>query len=117
MPSKSIADPRSILKRLSTPATIALIAYVIMSIVILLPFEFPIYDDRTQKQYIVKYDFFQRVLMLLLILIPLALSVYSINCMMVGSCEIWSYVVALVSVFWVAIFVLVAFFYTFSAKA
>lgn len=102
--------------RLSTPANIALLAYVILAAVILLPFEFPVYDERTQKEYIVKYDFFQRIIMLVLMLLPLALSVYSINCMMVGNCEIWSYVVALVSVFWVAIFVLMAFFYTFSAK-
>lgn len=116
MPSKSLADPRAILSRLSTPASIALVAYVIMAAVILLPFEFPVYDERTQKQYVVKYDFWQRVVMLLLMLIPLALSVYSINCMMVGNCEIWSYVVSLISVFWVAIFVLMAFFYTFSSK-
>jgi hypothetical protein len=102
--------------RLSTPASVALAAYLILAIVIVLPFEFPIYDERTQKQYIVKYNLAERLIMLLMMLLPLALSVYSINCMMVGNCEIWSYIVALLSVFWVAIFVIVAFFFTFSAR-
>lgn len=105
------------LTKLTTPAYATLIAYVILAVVILTPFEFPVYDDRTQKQVIVKYDFMQRLIMLILMLLPLALSVYSINCMIVGDCEMWSYIVAFLSIFWVGIFVLMAFFYTFANKA
>ena len=101
---------------LQAPAYIAAIAYVVMVITILLPFEFPAYDEVTGEEYIVKYDLGQRLIALLLMTIPIALSIYTINCMMTGNCMIWSYVVAIVTVLWVAIFVITAMVYTFRKK-
>lgn len=98
---------------LQAPAYIAAIAYAIMVITILLPFEFPAYDEVTGEEYIVKYDLGQRLIALLLMTIPIALSIYTINCMMTGNCMVWSYVVAFVTVLWVAIFVISAMVYTF----
>jgi hypothetical protein len=51
---------------------------------------------------------------MLLMTLPIALSVYSINCMVVGNCELLSYLLAFLTVIWVAIMVVMAFLYTFS---
>jgi len=100
----------------STPALIALIAYVILALVIVLPFEFPVTDERTGEVVVVKYDLTERIIVLILLLIPVGLSVYTINCMMVGNCLLWSYIVSLISVFWVVLFVISAFVYTLNKK-
>lgn len=101
---------------LQAPAYIAAVAYAIMVVIILLPFEFPAYDEVTGEEYIVKYDIGQRLIALLLMTIPIALSIYTINCMVTGNCMLWSYVVAIVTVIWVAIFVITALMYTFRKK-
>jgi hypothetical protein len=99
--------------RLSTPAYIALIAYIILSLTIILPFEYPMTNENNETV-IIKYDVGQRLICLILMAVPIGLSIYSINCMMVGKCEVLSYVTSLISVLWVAIFVIVAFMTTFS---
>lgn len=98
--------------KFSTPAIISLVAYIILALVIILPFEFPVTDERTNEVIIVKYNLVERLIVLLLLFIPIALSVYTINCMMTGNCVIWSYIVSLISVFWVILFVISAFVYT-----
>lgn len=97
---------------ITTPAIVALIAYLVLAFVIILPFEFPVVDQETGEEYIVKYDFAQRLIVLLLMSIPIALSVYTINCMMAGNCILWSYVVSFLSVFWVILFIVTAVIYT-----
>jgi Ca2+/Na+ antiporter len=101
---------------LYVPAIIALVGYIVMAIVILLPFEYPMYDEKSDKTYIMKYNFGQRLLSLLLMTIPIILSVYTINCMMVGQCLVWSYVVSISTVLWIAMFVLSAMIYTWTPK-
>jgi hypothetical protein len=103
--------------KLQAPAYIAALAYAILVITLLLPFEFPTYDEVTGQEHIVKYDLGQRLIALLLMTIPIALSIYTINCMMAGNCLIWSYVVSIVTVIWVAIFVITAMMYTFRKNA
>lgn len=107
---KNMLDKMNI--KLSTPAYIALIAYVILAITVLLPFEYPV-EDEQGKTFIVEYNLPKRLIMILLMAIPIALSVYSINCMMVGQCTTLSYVVSLMTVFWIVVFVIVAFATTF----
>jgi len=97
---------------LTTPAVIAFIAYAILALVIILPFEFPVTDERTGETHIVKYNLTERFVALLLLIVPTALSVYTINCMMAGNCVLWSYVVSFVSVFWVVLFIISALIYT-----
>jgi len=97
---------------LTMPAIIALVAYIILALVIILPFEFPVTDQETGKDYIVKYDFAQRLIVLLLMSIPIALSVYTINCMIAGNCLLWSWVVSFLTVFWVILFIITAIVYT-----
>lgn len=115
--SPLLSSPKTIVGlQLQAPAYVAAISYIILVIVILLPFEFPAYDEITGEEYIVKYDLGQRLIALLLMTIPIALSIYTINCMMTGNCLLWSWVVAIVTFIWVAIFVISALLYTFRRK-
>jgi hypothetical protein len=112
-PKMSMNSPKELMGfTLQAPAYVAALAYLILVVVILLPFEFPAYDEVTGQEYIVKYDISQRLIALLLMTIPIALSIYTINCMVAGSCFIWSWVVAVITVIWVLIFVITAFMYT-----
>jgi hypothetical protein len=99
---------------LSTPAVVTLIAYLILALILILPFEIPVRDDTTGQIVVLKYNFVERLLVLLLMTLPIALSIYSINCMVVGNCELLSYLLAFLTVIWVAIMVVLAFMYTFS---
>ena len=99
---------------LSTPAVIAFVAYLVLALIIILPFEIPVKDDKTGEIVVLKYNFFERLLILLLISLPLAFYIYSINCMMVGNCEVLSYLIAFLTVIWVGVMVIMAFMYTFS---
>lgn len=99
--------------QLTYPAIVAFIGYIILALVVILPFKYPVVDEETGNEYVVDYDFSTRLVVLILMAIPVALSVYSINCMMVGNCRIWSWIVAIVGVYWVALFVIMALMYTF----
>jgi uncharacterized membrane protein (DUF485 family) len=87
---------------LSRPAFIAAVAYMVMAFVILLPFDLSVEGETQPKGYV----FTQRLFMLALLLIPIGLSVYSINCYVVGNCMTWSYINAILVVLWVLMFVL-----------
>lgn len=84
---------------LSKPAFLAAVSYIILAFTVILPFN--IGDG-------ISYSFWYRFLLLLIMLIPIILSVYSVNCMMVGKCVIWSWVNAVVIAIWVLLFVLAA---------
>ncbi len=101
---------------LTTPAYILLIAYVIVGIVILLPFELKVYNDVSQEYEIIEYKFMHRLLLILYLLLPIILHVYSVNCMMVGNCTIWSYVYTFIHVTWILVFIFIAFSYAFAKK-
>jgi hypothetical protein len=114
--SKALAKTNVLGFTLTTPAVVAFIAYIVLALVIILPFEIPLTDQETGIEYIVKYDFAQRVIILLLMSIPIALSVYTINCMMAGNCTLWSYVVSVLTVFWIALFIIATLIYTLKKK-
>ena len=101
---------------LSTPALITLIAYVVLSLIVILPFEIPVRDEKTGGVTVVPYNFVERLLILLLLALPIALSIYSINCMVVGKCSLLAIIIAFITVIWVAITVVLAFAMTFSKK-
>ena len=91
-----MASPMNI----SRPAFLAAISYIIMAFTIILPFNI---GDQ------VPYSFGYRFLLLLIVLIPILLSIYSVNCMYVGKCYVWSWVNGVVIAVWVMLFVLAAF--------
>lgn len=99
---------------LSTPAVIAFVAYLILALVIILPFEIPLKNDNTGQVEVLKYNFAERLLVLLLLTLPIVLSIYSINCMVVGNCDLISYLISFLTVIWIAIYVIMSFMYTFS---
>jgi len=120
MPSSAIKLPSKTKQFLGmplyAPSIIALVAYIVMGVVILLPFDYPVHDEKSNVTYVVKYNFGHRFLTLILMTIPIALSIYSINCLMSGSCLIWSYVVSISIVLWISMFIISALIYTWSPK-
>ena len=81
---------------LSDSALLAFIGYVILFIVVLLPLDWYVVDagGKTRR---VAYDVKERLFNILSILPIAALSVYTINCLMVGSCRTWSWINAIAS--------------------
>lgn len=94
--------------RMSTPAVVALVGYVILAAVVLLPFDMYTYDDKRNAYAKNPYRFGQRFVIVILLLLPFFLGVYSVNCMMVGNCRIWSWVVAVATVLWACIVIMAA---------
>jgi hypothetical protein len=117
-PSSDVIKTRMF--NLTTPAYILLIAYAILVIVILLPFELKIYNEVTQEFEIIEYNFMYRFLLVLYISLPIFLHVLSVNCMMIGSrwggCVIWTYIYTFVNIIWITAFIIIAFTYAFGRK-
>lgn len=84
----------------TNPAIVTLVGYAILVILVLLPVDMYTYDDVASKYVKQKYDFLQRLLIVLLLSFPFILSIYSVNCMMIGSCVWWSWIVAVVTLLW-----------------
>lgn len=84
----------------TNPAIVTLVGYAILVILVLLPVDMYTYDDVSNKYVKQRYDFLQRFLIVLLLSFPFILSIYSVNCMMVGSCVWWSWIVAVVTLVW-----------------
>lgn len=95
--------------KLSYQAYVAAIAYIIMAVVILLPFNVsPALDSDISSILSERYVFTERLILVLLMLIPMGLSIYSINCFVVGKCLVWSWIHAILVIFWVLLFVIAA---------
>ena len=88
---------------LTSPAVVALVGYAILVFIVLLPVDMYTFDDKSDKYVKQKYSFGYRLLIALLLLFPFLLSVYSVNCMMVGNCQLWSWVVALLTLLWAVV--------------
>lgn len=87
---------------LTKPAFIASVAYLVLGFIVLLPLNIGELDPNYPKEQ--KYDFWYRVLIVIVMLIPIALSIYSINCMVVGKCMVWSYINVIFICLWVIFF-------------
>ena len=94
--------------RLTLPAIVTLVGYVIMAIIILVPFDMYAWDDKRNEYVRYKYDLSQRIFILLLLMFPLLLGVYSVNCFVVGKCFVLSWVVALITIIWASAVILAA---------
>lgn len=112
---KTIISPEKVISEniplLSTPAFILTISYVIFCVIIMLPFELKIYNEQKDDYVILEYNFVHRLLLVLFFLLPIILNIYSVNCMMVGNCTLWSYIVTFINVFWIVLFISIAFIY------
>lgn len=95
--------------RMTTPAVVTLIGYLLLAIIVMVPFDMYAWDE-TRSEYVrYKYNVWQRLLVLLLLLFPLLLGVYSVNCFVVGRCIVLSWVVAAVTVVWSLAVIIAAF--------
>lgn len=101
-------DPRKIL---SSPAVVALIGYIILCIVVLLPYDMYIYNEESNTHEKRPYEFPFRLMILLLLLFPFILGIYSINCMVVGNCKLWSWIVAIATLLWACVVIVSAITY------
>ena len=88
---------------LSKPAMLASVAYLVMAFVILVPLDNRKNCDPAKDPSC--YNFGRRVLTLIIMLIPIGLSIYSINCMVIGKCIIWSWVNSIFIALWVLLFI------------
>ena len=88
---------------LSTPGLVTLIGYAILMVLVLLPVNMQTYNEKTGEYVQQPYSFTSRLLIVLLLLFPFLLSVYSVNCMVVGDCNLWSWVVALLTLLWAVV--------------
>ena len=88
------------------PTFIAAVAYIVLAFMILLPLNIGELDKKyeSNKTYNLQY----RLFLVLIMLIPIGLSLYSINCMVSGKCMLWSYINAIFICIWVLIFVIAA---------
>lgn len=87
---------------LTKPAVLAAVSYIVLAFAVLLPLDNRRDCDPASDQ--TCYNFGRRFLTLILMLIPIGLSIYSINCMMVGKCVVWSWVNSVLIALWVLLF-------------
>jgi hypothetical protein len=71
---------------------------------VLLPFDIGNTFDVGSVRNTPQYNLGLRVILLLFLLLPMILSVYSINCMMVGGCRTWSWIQTVLILVWVVAF-------------
>lgn len=94
---------------LSVPGVVALCGYALLFLIILLPIDMYSYDNKNSVYKKDKYHFGGRLILAILLAFPFLLSVYSVNCMVVGGCDIWSWIVAILTLLWSVIFTVSAF--------
>lgn len=95
-----------IITNLSQPAFLACISYILLAFALLLPLGALNNDKNHQHDDIPKYNLYERVLFIIIMLIPVCLSIYSINCMVVGQCHIWAWVQSIAIAIWVILFII-----------
>jgi hypothetical protein len=95
--------------RITYPAAVTLFGYVLLALILLAPFDMYGWDEMENKSVPYEYNLGQRLLLLLLLLFPLILGVYSVNCFVVGQCHVLSWVVAIFTLVWACAVVFVAF--------
>jgi hypothetical protein len=88
--------------KLEKPTIIAAIAYLIMAVIVVMPMNIGDYDPNYVKTK--KFDLGYRILLLVILLIPIGISLYSINCMVAGKCMVWSYINSVIICLWVILF-------------
>lgn len=86
---------------LSRPAFLACVSYIILAFALLIPMGL-----MEEKEHRPKYNFTNRVLLVIIMIIPICLSIYSINCMVVGGCNAWAWIQSIAVAIWVALFII-----------
>ena len=94
---------------LSAQAYLTFIASIILFIALLIPSTIKVYDPETKVSTMVPYNVSNRLFLVFIISIPLAIHIYSINCLTAGKCNIFAWVVSVMIVTWIISFLFLAF--------
>ena len=81
------------LPQLSDQAQLALLGYVVVAVALFLP-------RRDLPPHRRQPTLMDKVSVLIAMLIPMALSIYTVNCLVAGRCYIWSWINAGIVVLW-----------------
>ena len=95
--------------KITPPALVTLVGYAILLFVVLLPVDMFTYDDKLKAYVKQKYSFPYRLLIALLLLFPFLLSVYSVNCIIIGNCHLWGWILALLTLLWAVVITVTTF--------
>jgi len=87
---------------LSTQALTALVGYVAVAIAMFIPMK-PADPSKPEE-----YHLQNRLLVVAMMIIPAALSVYTINCLVEGSCSVWSWIHSIIVFLWALLILSVA---------
>jgi hypothetical protein len=96
---------KTIVSNFSNPTILALVGYLLLLVVVLIPMDLFVWDERTQRYLKVKYRLTHRLFMVLFLSLPIALTLYNIQCVMTGNCRTWSWLLAVCSFVMAALFV------------
>jgi hypothetical protein len=89
---------------LSSPAWLTMVGFAVVIAVVLIPMDLNKYDERTDSFVRIKYSLPHRLSMVLVALFPLILTVYNIQCVTSGKCDVWAWFQAILSLMWVISF-------------
>jgi hypothetical protein len=95
--------------QLASQAHVVFIAAVVLAIALLIPTRINVVDPDTGNLRVLEYDLKKRLAMILLLSLPLAVHIYTINCMVVGHCNVFSWFIASLILVWVVCFLILAF--------
>lgn len=95
--------------KISPPALVTLVGYAVLLFIVLLPVDMFTYDQATGSYVKQKYSFPYRLLVALLLLFPFLLSVYSVNCIIIGNCRLWGWILALLTLLWAVVITVTTF--------
>ncbi len=91
---------------LATPTYIASVAYLVLVLVIIFaPASKMMHINGANDEN--SSTLSSKLVSVVLLLIPIAFSIYSINCFVVGGCVVWSWINAISILLWVLLLVLV----------
>ena len=79
--------------KISKQMKLSLLGYAILLISIFIP-----YQDTNKNS--IPYNLKRRLQTFFLMLIPITVSIYSINCMVVGKCELWAWYNSFIIFIW-----------------
>jgi hypothetical protein len=96
---------------LTTQGNVALVSYLLVLVAMFFPM-----NGAAEGEQAPKYNFGERFFAALMMLIPMALSVYTINCLVAGQCSVWSWINAVIILVWALLIFISAVFASFARK-
>ena len=74
---------------LSTPALVVLVGFILVLVAVFIPIK---QDPKVEQS----YNAVTRLKIFAIMLIPMALTIYNINCMIEGSCMVWTWFLSII---------------------